>query len=81
MVNTPLDELDALFVSLDALLKTPEVGTALTERGVNQSLAILAKDGLLAYLHGKKLEAAEDFSTFAEEVLTRLAGPSSGPSS
>jgi hypothetical protein len=77
-VATPLDELDELFRELDALLKNPEVGAALADRGVNQSLAIVAKDGLLAYLQGRKAEAAEDFATFAEEVLSRLPGPPSG---
>ena len=70
----PLREIDELFAELDSLLKNPEVGAALTERGVNVSLALVAKDGLAAYLRGEKARAAEDFSTFAEEVFARMAG-------
>jgi hypothetical protein len=68
-----LEEIDALFARLDGLLKDSEVGATLAERGVNVSLALVAKDGLLAYLHGEKARAAEDFSTFAEEVHARLS--------
>ena len=69
----PLREIDELFAELDTLLKNPEVGAALTERGVNVSLALVAKDGLAAYLRGEKARAAEDFSTFSEEVFARMA--------
>ena len=67
-----LTQLDELLAELDALLKDAEIGAALTERGVNVSLALVAKDGLAAYLHGDKRRAAEDFATFSEEVLSRL---------
>lgn len=67
-----LAEIDEVFARLDGLLKSSEVGAALTARGINVSLALVAKDGLLAYLHGDKARAAEDFATFAEEVSSRL---------
>ncbi len=74
-MSSPLSDIDDLFGELDALLKNPDVGAALAERGVNVSLALLAKDGLHAYLQGEKARAAEDFSTFAEEVFARMTSP------
>ncbi len=71
-VVASLSDIDELLSRLDALLKDAHVGAALTERGVNVSLALVAKDGLAAYLRGEKARAAEDFSTFAEEVHARL---------
>ena len=71
-VVATLSDIDQLLSQLDALLKDANVGAALTARGVNVSLALVAKDGLAAYLRGEKARAAEDFSTFAEEVLARL---------
>jgi hypothetical protein len=65
-------EIDDLFDDFDALLKNPDVGAALTERGVNTSLAMVAADGLRAYLKGEKARAAEDLGTAAEEIAHRL---------
>ncbi len=65
-------ELDGLFDELDALLKNGDVLAALTARGVNASLAMLAADGLRAYLKGEKMRAAEDLSTVAEEITSRI---------
>ena len=39
-----MKELREVFEDLDVLLKNPEVGAALTERGVNVSLAIVAAE-------------------------------------
>jgi hypothetical protein len=66
------EELDGLFNDIDALLKNVDVLSALTERGVNASLAMTAADGLRAYLKGEKARAAEDFSVVAEEIAHRL---------
>lgn len=66
-----LQELDALFEELDALLKNPDVADALSTRGVNLALALTAVFGLKAYLNGDKTTAIEDFSTVAEEIATR----------
>ena len=66
-------ELDELMEELDALLKNPDVGATLTARGINTSLAILVAEALHAYLKGNKREAAEDLSTAAEEIASRLA--------
>ena len=67
-----LGEIDDLFDELDLLLKNPDVGAGLAERGVNVSLAIVAADGLRAYLKGDKVRAAEEFDTVAEEISARL---------
>ena len=75
-MDTPkanLGEIDDLFEELDTLLKNPDVGALLAERGVNVSLAIVAADGLCAYLAGDKARAAEELGTAAEEIATRLA--------
>lgn len=65
-------EIDDLFDELDMLLKNADAGAALAERGVNVSLAIVAADGLRAYLKGDKERASEEFDTVAEEIRTRL---------
>ena len=70
--NKALAEVDGIFDELDTLLKNPDVGAALTEAGVNTSFAIVAADGLRAYLHGDKQRAADDLSTVAEEISSRL---------
>ena len=71
-------ELGEVFEDLDALLKNPEVGAVLTERGVNVSLAIVAAEALVAYVEGDRERAAEDFDTVAEEIATRLAASKLG---
>ncbi len=71
-MTKPLEELDEVLADLETLLKNPEVGAALADKGVNISLAMLAMDGLAAYLHGDKAKAIEDTSHFAEEVQARM---------
>ncbi len=66
-----LQELDDVFDDLDALLKNADVAGALSERGVNISLALTAAYGLRAYLHGDKATAIEDLATAAEEIAAR----------
>lgn len=68
-----MKELREVFEDLDTLLKNPDVGSELTARGVNTSLAIVAAEALLAYVEGDKDRAAEDFETVAEEIAARLA--------
>jgi hypothetical protein len=67
------DRLAELLDELDTVLKRPEVDAHLTERGINTSLALLAADGLRAYLQGRKKEAADDLGTAAEEIAARLS--------
>jgi hypothetical protein len=73
-----MKELREVFEDLDALLKNPDVGSELTSRGVNVSLAIVAAEALLAYVEGDRERAAEDFDTVAEEISTRLATSKKG---
>jgi hypothetical protein len=70
-----LRELSETFDDLETLLKNDSVGAALSERGINISLALVATAGLRAYLAGDKQTAAEDFETVAEEIRTRRAAP------
>ncbi len=69
-----MSELRDVFEDLDTLLKNPDVGSDLTERGINVSLAIVAAEALFAYLQGDRERAAEDFDTVAEEISARLRG-------
>jgi hypothetical protein len=68
-----MKELREVFEDLDTLLKNPEVGSELTARGVNVSLAIVAAEALGASVVGDRERAAEDFDTVAEEIKTRMA--------
>ena len=73
-----MKEMREVFDDLDSLLKNPEVGAELTDRGVNVSLAIVAAEALIAYIQGDRERAAEDFDTVAEEIRTRLAASKAG---
>lgn len=68
----PTHELTELFKELTELLKNPDVGAALAERGINASLALVAVEGVKAYLLGDKEQAADDLATVADEILGRL---------
>jgi hypothetical protein len=68
----PSKELDALLLDLVSLLKNPDVVGVLAERGVNASLALVALEGISAYLIGDKAQAAEDLRCVAEEIEGRL---------
>ena len=72
MTSKARAEIDDLFDELDTLLKNPDVGAELADGGVNISLAIVAADGLRAYLHGDKEKAYEELGTAAEEIRTRF---------
>lgn len=69
----PLAELTAVMDDLEALLKSGEVVSALTSRGINASIAALAAAGLHSYLQGRKAEASDDLGTAAEEIRGRIA--------
>lgn len=66
-------ELFEVLKDIETLLKSGELGEELGARGVNTSLALVAVDGLRAYLGGDKQKAHEDFGTVAEEIEARLA--------
>jgi hypothetical protein len=61
-----------LLREIEALLKHPSVGIELGQRGVNASIAILAVQGLTAYVEGNRKQAHDDFATVAEEILARI---------
>ena len=76
----PTAEIRAVLDELEVLLKNGDVIAALSARNVNASLALLAIEGLRAYLTGRKVEAADDFATTAEEIRARLAAAGTKPS-
>ncbi|WP_437877591.1 hypothetical protein [Sorangium sp. So ce513] len=74
----PGPEIAAVFDDLETLLKNGDVISALTSRGINASIALLAAHALRAYLADRKADAAEDFATVAEEIRGRLAAGAEG---
>lgn len=68
----PSSEIEALLGELDDLLKNGDVAAALAEKSVNASVALLASQGLAAYLRGEKAQAAEDLQAASEEIRDRL---------
>jgi hypothetical protein len=71
--QNPETRVDTMLGEIERLLKLSDLGAALSERGVNTSLALMAVQGLRAYLRGNKVQAAEDLGTVAEELGARLA--------
>jgi hypothetical protein len=65
-------ELRERLEALEQLLKDPEVAPLLAAAHVNASLALTAVQGLLAYVQGDKVAAAEDFEVVAEEIRARM---------
>jgi hypothetical protein len=68
----PTQELGDVLDELEDLLKNGDVVESLSNKGINASLALVAIDGLRAYLEGRKAEAADDLGTVAEEIRGRL---------
>ena len=68
-----LAELEDVIDELEVLLKTPEVGAALAERGVNVSLALVLADGVRAYIAGDKAKALLELGTATDEIAARAA--------
>ena len=48
------------------------MGLDFGRRGINTSLALLAVQGIVAYLEGNKRRASEDLGTVADEIRARL---------
>jgi len=76
----PTGELREVLDELVHLLKNPDVVGALADKGVNASLALVALEGLGAYLVGDKAQAAEDLKCAAEEIEGRLQFGNDPPS-
>ncbi len=72
MENRATDEIDPLFDELYQLLKRPDVGAELADKGINVSLAMTLADGLRAYLKGDKARAVADLGTATEEIAARM---------
>lgn len=73
-LHDPRKDLSRLLDEIEVELKRGGVVAALTARGVNASLALVALHGLRAYvIEDKKVDAAEDFATVSEEIFARLA--------
>lgn len=68
----PTREVANVLDELEDLLKNGDVIESLSNKGINASLALVAIDGLRAYLDGRKAEAADDLGTVAEEIRGRL---------
>jgi hypothetical protein len=62
-----------LFRDAEALMKEPGLAGELARRGVNASIAILAVQGLTAYVEGRRSTAHDDLATAAEEIKARMA--------
>jgi hypothetical protein len=61
-----------LLGEIEGLLKHPSVSVELGHRGINASIAILAIQGLTAYVEGNRRRALDDFATVADEIRVRL---------
>jgi len=72
MTKSATAELEDVFEELDVLLKNPEVGADLADRGVNVSLAMTLADGLHAYLKGDKEKALLELGTATDEIAARM---------
>jgi hypothetical protein len=71
--RAPSAELDDALDDLEVLLKNPDVGAELADRGVNVSLALTLAEGMRAYLHGDKDAALLELGTALEEIAARRA--------
>lgn len=69
--------LKELFDELEQVLKEPTSLADLTASGVNASIALVAVQGLRAYLKGDNAQAADDLGTAAEEIRLRFEAASS----
>jgi hypothetical protein len=78
VARSGVDELDDIFEELHTLLKNPDVGAELAERGVNISLAMTLADGLRAYVHGEKEKAILELGTATDEIAARMASSRGG---
>jgi hypothetical protein len=66
-----------LLQDVEALLKNPQLALDFARGGVNTSIALIAVQGLAAYLDGNKSRAADDLGTAVDEIRARLEAPTS----
>lgn len=62
-----------LLQEVEGLLKNAHLALDFSRRGVNTSLALVAVEGLVAYLEGNKVRAADDLGTVVDEIRARLS--------
>jgi hypothetical protein len=72
MTKRATAEIEDVFEELDVLLKNPEIGAELADRGVNVSLAMTLAEGLRAYLQGDKEKALLELGTATDEIAARM---------
>lgn len=60
-----------LLTEVEELLKQPSVTFELGKRRVNASIALLAVQGLVAYVNGDERRASDDLQTAFEEIKAR----------
>lgn len=60
-----------LLTEVEELLKQPSVAFELGKRRVNASIALLAVQGLVAYMNGDERRASDDLQTAFEEIKAR----------
>lgn len=63
----------ALLDEVEGLLKDPHLALDFGRHGINTSLALVGVQGVIAYLEGNKVRAADDLGTVAEEIRARVA--------
>ena len=61
-----------LLGEVEALLKEPSAAMELAKRGINTSIALVATQGLEAYLDGNNRRAMDDLETAVDEIRVRL---------
>ena len=74
MARDGAQAIDRVLDDAERLLKTPALEADCARRGVNTSLALLAIQGVRAYLMGQFLRGADDLATVAEEIRARYEG-------
>lgn len=62
-----------LLTEVESLLKQPSVAFELGKRRVNTSIALLAVQGIVAYMNGDERRASDDLETAVEEIKARRA--------
>lgn len=63
--------LGRLLGEVEQLLKHPSVAVELGRAGVNASIALLAVQGVAAYVQGNEVSALDDLGTAVDEIRAR----------
>jgi hypothetical protein len=60
-----------LLTEVEELLKRPSLGFELGKRKINTSIALLAVQGIIAYMSGDERRACDDLETAVDEIKAR----------